>query len=47
MLEFCNFTEERKEEYIRDAFREGNPSVYLWINNFCQKKLVIDVKELK
>lgn len=48
MLEHCSFTEEHKEEYLRQAFKQGNPSVYSWINAFVQGKHgIIDINELK
>jgi hypothetical protein len=48
MVEHCNFTEELREEYLRGAFKEGNPSVYSWINSFVQGKLdVIDWRDIK
>ena len=48
MINYVNFTEERKEEYLKNAFREGNPSVFVWIHQFVQGSLrVIQMDELK
>lgn len=48
MLEHCSFTEDYKEEYLREAFNQGNPSVYAWINAFVRGKYgVIDSSELR
>ena len=48
MLRYCNFTEEKKEEYLREGFRGGHPSIYVWIRNYLAKKSqAMDVDELR
>lgn len=34
MLSYCNFKEIRKEEYLREAYLSGNPSVFLAVQQY-------------
>ena len=38
MLQFCNYDEPHKEQYLRAAYLEHNPSLFLWVRQFLKNK---------
>jgi hypothetical protein len=38
LLRFCDYGDPHKEEYLREAYYENNPSLFLWVRQFIKTR---------